>query len=112
MIYSLGDEILKIRINGIKGEFKLSVYNIQGQKIEAREINCTIEVYSVSIDVSGYPNGTYIIEISDGQLKKTAKFVIWLRVKRLRWTLCRNEFTLISFTWVYYNPLSHSCQKP
>ena len=76
IFHNVSDGNLNITIKGITGVFELSVYNIQGQKIDTREIKCTTVGYSGSIDVSGYPAGTYIIKLTDGKILKTVKVVI------------------------------------
>ena len=67
---------VNIRIKGIAGEYELSIYNIQGNRMENRKIMITGGGYSGRIDVSGYAKGTYIVEVRTGNFVKTGKFVL------------------------------------
>ena len=67
---------VNIRIKGITGEYELSIYNIQGNRMENRKIMITGGGYSGRIDVSGYAKGTYIVEVRTGNFVKTGKFVL------------------------------------
>ncbi len=67
---------INIRITGITGEYELSVYNIQGNRMENSKIRITGDGYSGKIDISGYAKGTYIVEVRNGKFVKTEKFVL------------------------------------
>ncbi len=67
---------VNIRIKGLTGEYELSIYNIQGNRMENRKIKITGDGYSGRIDISGFAKGTYIVEVRNGKFVKTGKFVL------------------------------------
>jgi hypothetical protein len=67
---------VNIRIKGITGEYELSIYNIQGNRMENRKIMITGDGYSGRIDISDFAKGTYIVEVRNGRVVKTGKFVL------------------------------------
>ncbi len=67
---------INVRIKGITGEYEMSVYNIQGNRMENSKIRITGDGYSAKIDISGYAKGTYIVEVRNGKFVKTGKFIL------------------------------------
>ncbi len=76
IIPDLTNKEVNIRIKGITGEYELSIYNIQGNRMENRKIRITGDGYSGRIDVSGFAKGTYIVVVRNGKFVKTGKFVL------------------------------------
>ncbi len=67
---------VNIRIKGLTGEYELSIYNIQGNRMENRKIKVAGDGYSGRIDISGFAKGTYIVEVRNEKFVKTGKFVL------------------------------------
>ncbi len=60
----------------IAGEITISIYNIRGYCVFEKSINTERKEYRETIDVSGYPKGTYIVEVRSRKFVKTGKFVL------------------------------------
>jgi hypothetical protein len=76
IIPDLTNKEVNIRIKGIAGEYELSIYNIQGNRMENRKIKVAGDGYSGRIDISDFAKGTYIVEVRNGKFVKTGKFVL------------------------------------
>ncbi len=67
---------VSILLEEITGDITITIYSIQGCRMFEKSINTGREKYKETIDVSGYAKGTYIVEVRNGKVVKTGKFIL------------------------------------
>jgi hypothetical protein len=68
--------VLNVSVSGVKGECKLALYNMQGNKLFHESVKITGSIYDWNIDVSGYPKGPYILEVKNEDLVRRKKLTL------------------------------------
>jgi hypothetical protein len=68
--------VLNVSVSGVKGECELALYNMQGNKLFHGYIKIAGSNYNGNINVSGYPKGTYILEVKNEDLVKRKKLML------------------------------------